>query len=267
MVNEPIPGADTASPDDSPGARLRRAREAAGLSQDDVMEALRLLRFQVVALESDRYDQMAGSTFVRGYLRAYARLLQLPEGPLLEAFETLQRQQTPPASNLRKAARRRISGPRRALLGLVAALLAWGVINWLTSAPATPVDAAVVVDEPALSIEPGQSAGPGEYDQQGPEGPAAGSDSSELPAEQVLDDNGLTEYAPSVPPGLLSLAALDGSGAEPRETGLGSEDMALPSPVPAGASGAPPAAAAAGGRQLRFSADCWGEVREASGTS
>jgi len=65
------------------GARLREAREAAGLSIDAVAQQLKLAPRQVQAIEGDDYAQLPGRTFVRGFMRNYARLLQLdPEDVL-----------------------------------------------------------------------------------------------------------------------------------------------------------------------------------------
>lgn len=59
----------------SPGELLRNAREAAGLSIEQVAEKLHLLQSIVSSLEKDCYDRIRGETFVRGYMRNYARLL------------------------------------------------------------------------------------------------------------------------------------------------------------------------------------------------
>ena len=57
----------------SAGTRLRLAREAAQLTLDDVAQQLKLARRQVVALESDDVAALPGPTFVRGFIRNYAR--------------------------------------------------------------------------------------------------------------------------------------------------------------------------------------------------
>lgn len=62
-----------------PGRRLREAREARGLSREEVAAQLRLQLKHITALEEDDYDALPGQTFVTGYLRNYARLLELPE--------------------------------------------------------------------------------------------------------------------------------------------------------------------------------------------
>ena len=69
------PGAEVAPL--SAGARLRHARESVGLSIDAVAHQLKLAPRQVQALEADDYAQLPGRTFVRGFMRNYARLLRL----------------------------------------------------------------------------------------------------------------------------------------------------------------------------------------------
>jgi cytoskeleton protein RodZ len=67
-----------------PGARLRAAREAAGLSLDQVAQQLKLAPRQVKALEDESFGELPGRTFSRGFVRNYARLLHLDAQDLLE---------------------------------------------------------------------------------------------------------------------------------------------------------------------------------------
>lgn len=71
------------APASSPGATVRAARAAAGMSIDDVAQQLKLAPRQVIALEDDDYAQLPGRTFIRGFLRNYARLLHLDADALL----------------------------------------------------------------------------------------------------------------------------------------------------------------------------------------
>jgi cytoskeleton protein RodZ len=66
-----------------PGARLQAAREAAGLSLDQVAQQLKLAPRQVRALEEEDFAQLPGRTFARGFVRNYARLLNLDGEDLL----------------------------------------------------------------------------------------------------------------------------------------------------------------------------------------
>ena len=70
----------------SPGARLRGAREARGLTIDAAAERLRLSAALVLAMEEDRLALLGAPVFARGHLRNYAALLGLPEADVLAAF-------------------------------------------------------------------------------------------------------------------------------------------------------------------------------------
>lgn len=59
------------------GGQLKAAREAAGLSLDQVAQQLKLAPRQVRALEEENFGMLPGRTFTRGFMRNYARLLSL----------------------------------------------------------------------------------------------------------------------------------------------------------------------------------------------
>jgi cytoskeleton protein RodZ len=78
----------TSDAPDLPNERLRAAREQSGMNIDDVAHALHLERDVILALESADYDLLGAPVFVRGYLRSYARLLDLPEDEIVSAIKT-----------------------------------------------------------------------------------------------------------------------------------------------------------------------------------
>ncbi|EGT5660589.1 cytoskeleton protein RodZ [Cronobacter dublinensis subsp. dublinensis] len=65
------------------GERLRLAREQLGLSQQVVAERLCLKVSTVRDIEEDNAPADLASTFLRGYIRSYARLVHVPEEELL----------------------------------------------------------------------------------------------------------------------------------------------------------------------------------------
>lgn len=69
-----------------PGEQLRKAREAKGLSIQDVVTQIRLERRLLEAIESDNYAKLPAPGYVRGYIRTYARFLGVDAAPLIEAF-------------------------------------------------------------------------------------------------------------------------------------------------------------------------------------
>jgi len=70
----------------SAGATLRNARESLGLTIDAVSQQLKLAPRQVQALEDDDFAQLPGRTFVRGFMRNYARLLRLDAEAVLASL-------------------------------------------------------------------------------------------------------------------------------------------------------------------------------------
>ncbi|MCT4701476.1 cytoskeleton protein RodZ [Enterobacteriaceae bacterium H20N1] len=69
------------------GVRLRNAREQLGLSQQAVAERLCLKVSTVRDIEDDKAPAELASTFLRGYIRSYARLVHIPEEELLPMME------------------------------------------------------------------------------------------------------------------------------------------------------------------------------------
>jgi len=66
------------------GTRLRQAREAAGLTLEDVGQRLRMPVQVVRSLEQEQWEKLGAPVFVRGQLRSYARLLGVDVSELLE---------------------------------------------------------------------------------------------------------------------------------------------------------------------------------------
>jgi cytoskeleton protein RodZ len=71
----------------SPGARLRREREARGLTQQQAADTLNLDPMVVIALEANDFAALGAPVFVKGHLRRYAALLGLAEDETVAAYE------------------------------------------------------------------------------------------------------------------------------------------------------------------------------------
>lgn len=83
---------DTVNPVDTPGQLLRDARLRSGLSVEEVAEQLRLASSVIYAIEDDDFYEMPGRTYVLGYLRNYARLVNAQiENAISEHDELLPR--------------------------------------------------------------------------------------------------------------------------------------------------------------------------------
>ncbi|KTD47948.1 DNA-binding protein [Legionella quinlivanii] len=72
-----------------PGSQLARIREKKGFSQEYVAGKLHLRVRVIELLEADNYEQMPEPVFIKGYLRAYAKLLGISPEPFLSTYNSL----------------------------------------------------------------------------------------------------------------------------------------------------------------------------------
>ncbi|MEY3219343.1 MAG: hypothetical protein RIT27_700 [Pseudomonadota bacterium] len=71
---------------ESPGTQMKALREARKLSVEEVAKRLYLDAQMIKNLEADNYAHLPPPIFVQGYLRAVAKLFEVPEEPLLSAY-------------------------------------------------------------------------------------------------------------------------------------------------------------------------------------
>lgn len=74
---------------ETPGQILRAAREAKGLSTQQLADSLRLRNAVVEMIEADDYDKLSSPTFVRGYLRSFSKALEVDEKRVFEAYRAM----------------------------------------------------------------------------------------------------------------------------------------------------------------------------------
>ena len=82
MAEQPELESGAVAPDvqsSTPGAKLRAAREAQGLSMQDVATRTRIAQRQLEAIERDDYSALPGIPYAVGFARAYARAVDLDE--------------------------------------------------------------------------------------------------------------------------------------------------------------------------------------------
>lgn len=93
-VGEEVPAV---VPENPVGEQLREARESRGLQIADIAQTLKLGPRQVEALESGDWNGLPGHTFIRGFVRNYARLMQLDPAPMMAQLDGVLEK---PVSNL-----------------------------------------------------------------------------------------------------------------------------------------------------------------------
>lgn len=71
----------------NPGDTLRQARESKGWALAEVAAQLHLTEQALHQLEAGAFDKLPGHTFARGYVRAYAKLLDMDQTQLVSEFD------------------------------------------------------------------------------------------------------------------------------------------------------------------------------------
>lgn len=248
-----------------PGSRLREAREKKGLTRQEVASQLRLQLRLIEALEEDDEEALPPATFVYGYLRSYARLLEIPEDAVVPPPSS---EPAPPListiANKGEATSR--DWPARIVTYLVIAAIAVSVAMWWIAQrsditlPAPDNEPAVVSqgDNVSLSLPETQSA-PSTDTQVNTDESVEG-----IPAEETVDAG--TDSA-------------DTAVTEPSDETVSEQASAPePEPVPAQTSAqttakttsnntVPPLTSATpqSSLELRFDADSWTEVYDSAG--
>lgn len=74
-------------PAHSTGRTLAAKREEWGLTVEDAAGYLNLTPDTIAALEADEYAKLPGTTFIKGYIRSYAKLLQLDVEDLMQHID------------------------------------------------------------------------------------------------------------------------------------------------------------------------------------
>ncbi len=81
------PDADVTELPSSPGARLRREREAQGISNQQAAESLNLDTMVLAHLEANDFAALGAPVFVKGHLRRYTAMLGLDEDEIVSLYE------------------------------------------------------------------------------------------------------------------------------------------------------------------------------------
>ena len=145
------------------GRALAAAREARAMAQADVAAQLRLHPRQVRAIEEEDLSALPEGPFVRGYVRNYARLVDLPAEPLLSLLNAKLRPTEPlrsggerskAVSPIQRVPNEPTSG-RLVIGGAVVALVVFAAFGWWTMRAERPDEPTGRTDSsPAVSAAP-----------------------------------------------------------------------------------------------------------------
>ncbi|MFM5587916.1 cytoskeleton protein RodZ [Aeromonas media] len=233
-----------------PGQLLRNAREQLGWTREQVASRIHLRLTLIAAIEADTYDKHTSHTFIRGYLRAYAKLVGIPEETILAAYDKLGL--TPPDNidmqSFSRRSRQQANDSRLkvvtwlVILVLIALSIAWW---WQSTARRSAGDEALAASEMGTAQTVSVANVTPTVDVADPVLPVA---SDAVATEVVVSDAAAT--APDVV--AVTSAALS-TEASSAEATLAPAETAATEP------GKAPQL------KMSFTADCWLDVKDANG--
>lgn len=267
----------------NPGETLRKARESKNLAQVDVAQQLNLTLRALTQVEAGAFDKLPGHTFARGYIRAYAKLLELDQDRLVADFDAYTGTDSAGSS---VHALGRIEEPKhlaQSLLrfvsvGLLLALLAVSFFWWQEQSTRDDSEAAVSralehvevesadgtteihpLDEPEdQAVADGQALITESVDEA--ESQLAAAAETTTPVAEVPSAS-TSQPAPVVVPTAAPVAPVAVAAAAPVSAALPNAAPLVDAPVAA------PVQAAAGQAlvSIKFTANCWTQLTDANG--
>jgi cytoskeleton protein RodZ len=244
------------------GAIFADERERQGLSRADVAQRLHMSPSQIEAVEAGDYERLPKGTFLRGFVRNYAKVLGLDPAPLLEMLAGA----APPApaprivvptQNIRfDPLGERLSSPyvKAATLAVVAVAIAFAVMYWAMyvrpQPPAVSIRKQAFAAMQAAQPQPVPAA-PAHARQPMSPPPAAAAPQGAAPSAAAGSSHPGPAATPSAP---ASTAAKPAPQAVAKDAGE-AQPAAAKAPPPPGA------------KRMRFHfvGDSWVEVRDAEG--
>ena len=233
-----------------PGQLLRNAREQLGWTREQVASRIHLRLTLIAAIEADTYDKHTSHTVIRGYLRAYAKLVGIPEETILAAYDKLGL--TPPDNidmqSFSRRSRQQANDSRLkvvtwlVILVLIALSIAWW---WQSTARRSAGDEALAASEMGTEQTMSVASVTPAVDVADPVLPVA----SDAVATEVV----VSAAAATVPAVVAATSAALSTETSAAEATLAPAETAATEP------GKAPQL------KMSFTADCWLDVKDANG--
>lgn len=154
----------------SPGRMLKEAREMCGLSQQQVADKLNFRSTLVQDIEVDKFNHSIPDAFNRGYLKNYAKVVNIAEADVLASYEQLgvaQRQCAQMQSFSKGREKQTEHNIVMWITYLILAVLVTATVVWWLQTPSEQPEPIVIDAVAALAAENNNSAQTDLPDQQG----------------------------------------------------------------------------------------------------
>lgn len=255
------------------GQQLKRAREQKGLSVTAVAEAQHLRPAVIQAIEDGEYEQIDSELFLKGYVRTYARQVDLDPDAIIatldQELEPLRQQKVEaeeanPLIDIERRRRQKRRIARLLLFLLAIAVIVFLGLRFMGELDGTAEDTA----EPDVATEAESPEQADEADplDDGTDETVTESQPEPVVEEPIIEENdGLTSTPPEVvPPEAPEQAEAPAPDVE--EVDESRVPVVTSSPEPTFQESAQPEAAVGTGRlEMTFTDECWVQVTDSAG--
>jgi len=260
----------------SAGTVLKRAREAMGATQRDIADALHLPIHTIDAIERGDKSRLPAHVFTRGYVRAYAKLLELDPDPLVTTLTFANAESSQTAGEKTRAelpfSKQQLMMGAAALAGVVLLVIILAVTGE-DDAPLDEANPAVAtrVDDPTLASVAEPSA------------TAAGRDTQAGSIAQAPGNATRAMVEPANTNSATTASSTGASAAAPGTRPVAGNEVPTESPIESDGASRVPTLAAANSDEprrvrrlnatgddelvLEFTDDCWVEIKDQAGTT
>ena len=132
------------------GALLVDARNHVALSQADVADQINLPLSTIIALENDAFDQLPESTYIRGYLRNYARAVGIDAENLVSVYN--QQHHVESEIIARKSSKHSYDSAILWSTAIVLTILVGLLVNWWMDVRQPPEESVEIVKENSTTV-------------------------------------------------------------------------------------------------------------------
>lgn len=153
MIQQDEQQIESSAPGMGPGEKLQAARIAKGMTLEDVANKMHLSTCILTYLEENDFSEITAPIFVKGYLRAYSRLVGIDENMIIQQYSTDYIHGDPPISSISNTATELSAADPRVrwmtylvVLGLIALLSTW----WWNRYQQAPQTVSLESSNPAL---------------------------------------------------------------------------------------------------------------------
>ncbi len=237
------------------GKALAQARERCELTQEQLARKLNLTIRKLDDLEQGEFDKLGAPIFVRGYIKAYSKVVGIDASELLQAYEPKQEANTQASmQSFSKRTEKEAHDNRLMLFSyLIVAIIIGSSLYWLWQNSDSPNESSVT----SKASDVAEMSKASKLEVQPTNSDEAQEISDEFQSNEYLDEQTQEQFEPVDSTPALSDTMPDSIDVQPTDTVV---EQTVQSEI-----ASEPLAAGEQKVVMRFSGECWVDVQDAKG--